>query len=57
MNNIDFERLNFLSEKTLTETITPIELKEFKFLLNEWNLSAELNLFNNDLKINHLKHS
>jgi uncharacterized protein YnzC (UPF0291/DUF896 family) len=50
MNNDDFERLNFLSEKTLTETITQNELKEFIVLLNEWNLSVELNLFNDNFK-------
>ena len=50
MNHDDFERLNFLSEKAITETATNNELKEFNVLLNEWNLSVEFNLFNGNSK-------
>ena len=45
MNMNSFERLNSLSEKALNETATPSEITEFNVLLNEWNSSAELNLF------------
>ena len=45
MNQDEFERLNHLSEKSLNETATPQEMKEFSQLLNDWNLSVELNLF------------
>jgi hypothetical protein len=50
MDNDDFERLNFLSEKAITKTATKNELKEFNILLNEWNSSEEFNLFNENLK-------
>lgn len=40
----DFNRLNFLSEKALSNKITPKELKEFNLLINDWNTSFELNL-------------
>lgn len=46
MNQDKFERLNHLSEKALNETATPHEMKEFSQLLNDWNQSVELNLFN-----------
>jgi len=46
MNQDEFERLNHLSEKYLNETATPQEMKEFSKLLNDWNQSVELNLFN-----------
>ena len=45
MNQDEFERLNRLSEKVINETVTPHEMKEFFQLLNDWNLSVELNLF------------
>lgn len=41
MNDDDTERLNYLSEKNVNETITPDELKELSALLKEWNLLAE----------------
>lgn len=44
MNHDNFDRLNFLSEKVITETATKNELKEFNVLLNEWNQSVEFNL-------------
>lgn len=46
MNHDEFERLNHLSAKALNETATPNEMKEFSQLLNDWNQSVELNLFN-----------
>ena len=42
MNKKSFERLNFLSEKSLNYTISYRERKEFKTLLNEWNTAFEL---------------
>jgi len=45
MNTDEFERLNYLSEKSLNETATDVELKEFSQLLDTWNSSAELKLF------------
>lgn len=45
MNNDDFQRLNYLSEKALQETANSDELKEFNNLLSEWNTSVEQNLF------------
>ncbi|WP_257173763.1 hypothetical protein [Colwellia sp. M166] len=54
MNQDEFDRLNHLSEKALQEMATDNELEEFSQLLNDWNLSVELNLFsglhNNILK-------
>ncbi len=41
MNDVDMERLNYLSEKNVNETITHDELKELSALLNEWNLLVE----------------
>ena len=46
MNQMDFDRLNFLSEKTISDKITPNELNEFKLLIKTWNTSFELNLVN-----------
>jgi hypothetical protein len=46
INQDEFERLNHLSEKSLNETATPHEMIEFSQLLNDWNQSVELNLFN-----------
>ncbi|MFT5757012.1 MAG: hypothetical protein ACI9LM_001737 [Alteromonadaceae bacterium] len=45
MTKDEFDRLNFLSEKSLNETATEPELKEFSQLLDAWNNSVELNLF------------
>jgi hypothetical protein len=41
MSDVDTERLNYLSEKNITDTITPDELEELSALLNDWNLSVE----------------
>jgi len=41
MNTNDFERLSFLSEKSLLNTITPDEFEEFRKLLISWNESTE----------------
>jgi hypothetical protein len=45
MNNIDSERLDYLSDKNIADTITPDELKELTVLLNEWNSSVESGQF------------
>lgn len=51
MNNVDFDRLNFLADKALNEKATNAELEEFNQLLTVWNESIELNLFSNyDIK-------
>ncbi len=44
MTQNDFDRLNLLSDKTLAEGITQDELKEFKQLMDDWNISTEFNL-------------
>jgi len=46
MDAREFERLNFLSEKALHNTITSTELAEFNQLLNLWNIITEVSLFN-----------
>ena len=45
MTNDNFERLNLLADKALSETMTSNELKEFSKLLNMWNESTELTSF------------
>jgi hypothetical protein len=50
MTNDEFERLNYLSEKAITETANPNELREFKRLMDLWNISYEFNLLNNGVK-------
>lgn len=37
MRTEDFDRLNTLSKKSITDTLTPTELNEFKILLTLWN--------------------
>jgi hypothetical protein len=44
MTSDEFDRLNTLSEKALTETASRNELKEFNELLEDWNTSVEFNL-------------
>lgn len=44
MNQNDFDRLNYISKKSLVELITPSELKEFKQLIDDWSVSTEFNL-------------
>jgi len=44
MNQNDFDRLSFISKKSLVEIITPDELKEFKQLIDEWSASTEFTL-------------
>lgn len=46
MNREQFNRFNRLSEKVLTETATPYEVKEFNYLLKLWNQSTEFNFIN-----------
>jgi len=50
MDEVDSERLDYLSDKNITDTITPEELKELSALLNEWNLSVETKKFRIPLK-------
>ncbi len=42
----EFIRLNVLSERLLCEKATSIELIEFAVLFDEWNISDDLNSFN-----------
>jgi len=44
MNQADFERLSFISEKSLVDKVTSDELKEFKQLIDDWSASTEFNL-------------
>jgi hypothetical protein len=46
MTSNEFDRLNSLSEKALTETASHNELKEFNELLEGWNDCDEFNLLN-----------
>jgi len=46
MTTDEFDRLNNLSEKALTETASRNELKEFNELLEDWNSCVEFNLIN-----------
>ena len=46
MNREQFNRFNRLSEKILNETATPYEVKEFNYLLKEWDQSTEFNFMN-----------
>jgi hypothetical protein len=41
MNNVDTERLEFLSDKNVNDTITTDELRELSALLAQWNLLVE----------------
>jgi len=41
MTNDDFDRLNFLSEKVITETVTPNQLREIIQLIDLWNKSGD----------------
>jgi len=51
MDTKSFERLNSLSEKAVDRTASKEELKEFNHLLDEWNISVQLNLFLNNKNI------
>lgn len=42
MTQKNFERLNFLSEKSVNDTITFRELIEYKKLIDDWNSAFEL---------------
>ena len=44
MNQNDFDRLSFISKKSLVDTITSDELKEFNRLIDDWSASTEFNL-------------
>ena len=46
MTNNDYERLNFLSDKTLNDSVTDDEITEFSQLLSLWSTTTTLNLFN-----------
>ena len=41
MDNQDFARLDTLSEKAFNETISPNELNEYLYLLDEWEVLVE----------------
>ena len=41
MDEVDSERLNYLSDKNIADTITPDELKELTSLMSDWNLAVE----------------
>ena len=45
MTDDDLERLNALTDKALSETMTVNELREFNELLTDWNDSIALELF------------
>ena len=45
MSQSEFERLNFLSEKSLVGMVTTDELTEFSLLMKDWNTSKDFNLF------------
>ena len=45
MNQNEFNRLNFLSEKSLTDIVSSDELEEFTQLMTDWNTSQHFNLF------------
>ena len=53
MTQKNFERLNFLSDKSINDTITFRELIEFKKLIADWNSAFELDqlkdFYNTDL--------
>lgn len=44
MNQNDFDRLSFISEKSLVDKVTSDELREFKQLIDDWSASTEFNL-------------
>jgi len=46
MSQSDFDRLSFISEKSLVDRITSDELKEFKQLIDDWSASKEFNSLN-----------
>jgi hypothetical protein len=50
MNDVDTERLEFLSEKNVNDTMTADELEELSALLNDWNLSVETKQYQIPLK-------
>lgn len=43
MNQNEFNRLSYISKKSLTELISQDELKEFKQLIDDWSESTEYN--------------
>ena len=45
MDANEFERLNYLSEKSLNDNANLREMKEFEQLHSKWNESEEFNLF------------
>lgn len=46
MTQNNFERLNFLSEKSVNDTITFRELIEYKKLIDDWNSAFEFDQLN-----------
>ena len=45
MDAEEFERLNYLTEKSINDNASLREMKEFEQLHNKWNQSEEFNLF------------
>ncbi len=59
MTQKNFDRLNFLSDKSVNDTITSMELKEYKKLLDNWNTTFELDELNDSYSIylsDHITH-
>ena len=52
MNIEEFDRLNKLSEKLLTQTAASIEREEFYLLLSQWN-NSKYNLLREITEFNH----
>lgn len=45
MDDQEFERLNYLSEKSINDNVSLREMNEFKQLHDKWTKSEEFNLF------------
>jgi len=45
MDAQEFERLNYLSEKSINDNVSLREMNEFKQLHDKWTQSEEFNLF------------
>lgn len=43
MHNSKKDRFTFLTDKAISQRATPQEMAEYQLLLDEWNLSQELN--------------
>ncbi|WDE09491.1 hypothetical protein [Thalassomonas haliotis] len=47
MSKDEFERMNLLSEKALHQTASSVEMEEFHQLLQQWNVSNDINIAGN----------